>query len=173
MSEKKAPLPFYVVDFVTALPPDRCRERLERDDDPGKTVRSALVPVRQRALVQTSGAFLVERSFPGALQPIRFSGRLDADDNSSGTWVHGEITHDTENQVLIEGLIVFLTFFLIAVLFYLRLRVRGLIITAPLLLLALTIFSLRWHALRENTRDLAAWVRRRLYLTAEQVRRLE
>lgn len=173
MPEKKTLPPFYVVDFVTALPPERCRERLERDDDPGKTARAAALPIQQRALVQPSGAFFVERSFPGALWPIRFSGQLDHDEESGGTWVHGAITQDAENQVWIEGLLVFLTFFLIAVLFYLRLRVRGLLITGPLLLLALTLLSVRWRALRETTRDLSAWVRRRLYLTAEQVRRLE
>jgi hypothetical protein len=30
--------------------------------------------------------------------------------------------------------------------------------------------SLRWRALRTTTEDLARWLRRRLYLTAEQVR---
>lgn len=157
---------------MTALPLSQCRERLDRDEPVQyRGVGSSLAPMTQRTIVQGNGAFTVERTFPGALQPIRFTGRLDDDEASSGTWVHGAITHDTENQVLIEGLIVFLTFFLITALLFLRLRSRSFVVSVPMILFLLVIFSLRWRALRESTRDLAVWIRRRLYLTADQVSR--
>ena len=41
----------------------------------------------------------------------------------------------------------------------------------PILLLALYMMSLRWRAIRATTEDLTRWLRRRLYLTAEQVKR--
>lgn len=172
MAEKRQKPAYYTVDFVTALPVTQCRERLERDDTPSyRGPGSSLAPMVQRAIVQGNGAFTVERTYPGALYPIRFTGRLDDNEAGEGTWVHGAITHDAENQVLIEGLIVFLLFFLITALLFLRLRARSLVISLPLILLVLVVFSLRWRALRESTRDLAVWVRRRLYLTAEQVKR--
>lgn len=161
---------FYTVDFITALSKVQCRERLDRANDVRRYgFGASLAPVRQYTVVQDSGVFIIERTFPGALHPIRFQGSLDDDENSGGTWVHGAITHDTENQVLIEGLIVFLAFFLFTVLLYLPLRVRGFAISLPLMLLMLTVFSLRWRALRDSTRDLAASVRRRLYVTPDQV----
>ncbi len=172
MAEKKRKPAYYTVDFVTALPVAQCRERLERGDSaayhgPG----SSLAPMVQRVVVRGNGAFTIERTYPGALYPIRLTGRLDDDESGGGTWVHGAITHDAENQVLIEGLVVFLLFFLITALLFLRLRARSFVISLPLILLVLVVFSLRWRALRESTRDLTVWVRRRLYLTAEQVRR--
>jgi hypothetical protein len=166
---KPKPKPaYYTVDFVTALAISQCRARLERDVFTPQA--SQLTPIRQRTLLEGNDQFTIERSFPFALYPIQLKGCLDPHDQG-GTWVHGTITQDTENQVLIEGLIVFLTFFLIAILLYLRLRTRGLIITAPMLLMALYIMSLRWRALRQSTEELAYWLRRRLYLTTEQVRR--
>jgi hypothetical protein len=127
--------------------------------------------MQQYTTVEPNGTFTVERTFSGAIRPIRFQGNLDDDAHSDGTWVHGAITSDTENQVLIEGLIVFLFFFMITAVLFLRLRVRSFAISLPLVLLILIIFSLRWRALRESTRDLAAWIRRRLYVTTEQVKR--
>lgn len=169
MTKKRKPA-YYTVDFITALPEDQCRVRLERDDAPRyRGMGSSLAPMQQTTLVQGSGAFTIERTFPGALQPIRFQGRLDDNEAGDGTWVHGAITHDTENQVLIEGLIVFVVFFLLTALLYVRLRLRGLGISLPLMLLVLVVFSLRWRVMRATTRDLTAWVRRRLYVTAEQV----
>lgn len=161
---------FYTVDFITALSKAQCRARLDRDDEVRvRSLGAGLAPMRQFTVVQDSGMFIIERLFPGAIHPIRFQGSLDDDENSGGTWVHGAITHDTENQVLIEGLIVFLVFFLFTALLYLPLRVRGFAISLPLMLLMLMVFSLRWRALRDSTRDLAASVRRRLYVTPEQV----
>lgn len=169
MKDKPA---FYTVDFVTALPKAQCRTRLDREDGiRSRGLGGSLAPMRQYTVVQDSGAFIIERTFAGALHPIRFQGSLDDDETSGGTWVHGAITHDTENQVLIEGLIVFLTFFLLTALLFLRLRVRGFAVSLPLVLLMLTVFSLRWRALRDSTRDLAASVRRRLYVTPDQVTR--
>lgn len=172
MSEKKQKPAYYTVDFITALPKSQCEQRLTRDDEPRyKGLGARLAPMQQYTTVESNGAFTVERTYSGAMRPIRFQGCLDDDANSDGTWVHGTIISDTENQVLIEGLVVFLFFFMITALLFLRLRVRGFMISLPLILLILTIFSLRWRALRESTRDMTAWIRRRLYLTAEQVKR--
>jgi hypothetical protein len=119
-----------------------------------------------------SDQFIIERTFPAAIRPIRLTGALDPDpEDGGGTWVHGAITHDTENQVLVEGLLVFVAFFLLTMIFFLRLKTRGFMISIPALLMMLTIFSLRWRALRYATRDLALFLRRRLYLTADQVKR--
>lgn len=171
VSEKKRKPTYYTVDFTTALPRSQCEERLTRDDAPRIRGRGAsLVPMTQHTFVQQNGTFIVERTFSGAIRPIRFQGCLDDAPDDRGTWVHGAITSDTENQVLIEGLIVFVLFFLITALLFLRLRVRSFMISLPLILLVLTIFSLRWRAMRESTRDLAAWIRRRLYVTAGQIR---
>jgi hypothetical protein len=160
----------YVADFVTALPLERCRERLLHAD--GMTVRSGtrLTPIRQRVTVERDGSFVVERVFAGALRPICFHGCLDPHD-SGGTWVHGAITDDAYNQVLIEGLIVFLAAFLITAALFLRLGVRAFVVTLPLLLMALSVASLRWRALQRAAEDVPRWLRQRLYLTAEQVRR--
>ncbi|MCD4684712.1 MAG: hypothetical protein K8S97_02100 [Anaerolineae bacterium] len=170
MTKKQKPT-HYTVDFITALPLDRCRQRLEQSDQPklggaGATFAS----VTQRVIVQGNGTVTIERAFPGAIHPIRFVGRLDDDDNSAGTWVHGQITHATENQVLIEGMIIFLVFFMLIVLAFFRLKTRAFVFTLPVLIMLLTLFSLRWRALRDATRDLTATVRRRLYLTAAQVK---
>ena len=73
--------------------------------------------------------------------------------------------------MLIEGLIVFAMVFLLTALLFLRLSARVFVISVPLLLLTLYMMSLRWRALRANTEDLTRWLRRRLYLTAEQVKR--
>ena len=163
--------PEYVVDFVTALPVAECVERLDRQVAlPPTGLQGWLAPLEQTTHIEPGGRFVVERTYPGAIHPIRLVGHLDPDEDTPGTWVHGAITHDTYNQVLVEGLIIFATFFLLAVLFYLRLRTRGVLLALPLLILTLSIFALRWRQLRRATIDTARWVRRRLYLTTEQVR---
>jgi hypothetical protein len=173
VSEKAKRVPTgYTIDFVTALPIDDCRDRLERGAmlHP-KSTGSWLAPVEQRTQVLKDNSFVIERTFPGAIHPIRLIGHLDRDDASPGTWVHGAVTHDTYNQVLIEGLLVFLTFFMLAALLFLRLKAEGIMMAVVLLLATLSIFTLRWRALRAATEDAALWVRRRLYVTAGQVRK--
>jgi hypothetical protein len=163
---------YYTFDFVTALSIAECRERLQRGiASPPKGAGSSLAPITQRVFVLANNQFRIERAFPGAIHPIRLSGSLDPAPDGDGTWAHGAITHDTENQVLIEGLIAFVGFFLLTALLFVRLRVESLIISLPMLLLMLGVMSLRWRALRMATEDMARWVRRRLYLTPEQVRR--
>jgi hypothetical protein len=160
---------YYTVDFVTALPPEACRERLEQEDTRAlQGIGGRLAPVAQQVAV-SNGVFTVERTFPGAFSPIRLVGSLDRDESGGGTWVHGAITHDTDNQVMIEGLIVFVLFFLITTLLFLRLKEDSLVITVPLLVLMLVVASARWRALRASTEDLTRWLRRRLYVTKEQV----
>jgi hypothetical protein len=160
---------YYTVDFVTALPPEACRERLEREDALAvQGIGGRLALVTQQVGVSSSGVFTVERTFPGAFSPIRLVGSLDRDESGGGTWVHGAITHDTDNQVMIEGLIVFVLFFLITTLLFLRLEADSLMITVPLLVLMLAVSSVRWRALRASTEDLTRWLRRRLYVTKEQ-----
>ena len=162
---------YYTVDFITALPLEACRERLEREDALASLGSGGwLAPVTQRVVVSSSGEFTVERTFPGALYPIRLAGNLDRDEPGRGTWVHGAITHDPDNQVMIEGLILFVLFFLVTTLLFLRLKADSLIITLPLLALMLVISSVRWRALRSSTEDLTRWVRRRLYVTKEQAK---
>jgi hypothetical protein len=162
--------PRHVADFVTALGLQACHDRLVRADaTPPSGVGTWLVPVTQRTLVTRGGQFTIERMFAGALHPIRFVGYLDSDE-SGGTWVHGAVTHDTSNQVLVEGLIVFLLFFLVTALLFLRLRVMAFAISLPLLLVVLMMLSARWRALRQATDDITRWLRQRLYLTEEQVR---
>ncbi|GIV82252.1 MAG: hypothetical protein KatS3mg051_1606 [Anaerolineae bacterium] len=167
---KRKKSPRYVADFVTALSPDACRERLLRADGTSVSSSTRLTPVRQRVHVERDGSFVVERVFAGALRPICFHGCLDAHD-SGGTWVHGAITDDATNQVLIEGLIVFLGVFLITAALFLRLGGRAFAVTLPLLLIALSVGSLRWRTLQRVTEDVPRWLRQRLYLTVEQVRR--
>lgn len=163
---------YYVIDFVTALPLEACRDRLERGVAlPLQGVGSSLAPLTQRTLLRANNSFIVERVFPGAIHPIRLVGHLDPDQASDGTWVHGAITHDTYNQVLIEGLIVFVTFFLLTALLFLRLKARVFVISLPALTVMLIVFSMRWRTLRRATEDMSHWLRRRLYLTSEQVQR--
>lgn len=162
----------YRVDFVTALPLDACHDRLARGVVlPAQGLGAQLAPITQRVIMVDDRTFVAVRTFPGALYPLRFVGHLDPDEARGGTWVHGAITHDAYNQVLIEGLIAFALFFLITALLFLRLRTRALAISLPTLLLMLTLFSLRWQALHAATEDLAHWVRRRLYVTGEQAGR--
>jgi hypothetical protein len=172
MTAKKELKPaYYTVDFVTALPVLGCRERLEEDVKlPARTTGQQLAPLTQRVIMRENGAFIIERDFPGELHPIRFAGNLDQDESGGGTWVHGMITHDTENQVIVEGMIVFLIFFFFSALFFVRLKEDGIFFSVILLLLMLGVFSLRWRALRRATEDLAHWVRRRLYVAKDQVR---
>jgi hypothetical protein len=171
MTDKPKKEPRYTVDFVTALSPAACCTRLEQcADAPIRVLGGTLAPVTQRTTVQDNDLFLVEREFPGAMRPIRLVGHLDPDEDGDGTWVHGAVTVDAENQVWIEGLFLFGIFFLMAALFFLRLKTRGFFVSVPLFLLLLTLFALRWRALRATTEDLARWLRRRLYVTAEQVR---
>lgn len=170
---KRKKSPRYVTDFVTALAPDACRERLLRAD--GMMVRGSgtrLTPVVQRVSVERDGSFTVERVFPGALRPISFSGHLDPADEG-GTWVHGAITHDSYNQVLVEGLLIFLIVFLVTVGLFLRLQMRALLVAIPFLLALLGAGWARWRTLHWATEDMSRWLRQRLYLTATQVRRQE
>jgi hypothetical protein len=170
MTEKPKRKPaYYTVDFVTALSPEACCERLEREDAPAvQGIGGWLAPVTQRVAVSGGGEFTVERTFRGAFSPIRLVGSLDRDETGGGTWVHGAITHDTDNQVMIEGLILFVLFFLITTLLFLRLKADSLVITVPLLMAMLAVSSVRWRALRATTGDLTRWLRRRLYVTKEQ-----
>lgn len=169
-SSIKRKSPRHTADFVTALGPQACHERLARADaSPLSGVGTWLTPVTQHTQVTRDGQFTVERTFAGGLSPIRFVGHLDPDE-SGGTWVHGAITHDTGNQVLVEGLIVFLVFFLVTVLLFLRLRALAFAVSLPVLILLLTVFSARWRTLRRAADDIARWLRQRLYLTDEQVR---
>ena len=162
---------YYTIDFTTALPVADCRRRLERSATQAIASGSPFAPITQQIAILQNDQFIIERSFPGAIRPIRLMGALDDDpDGGSGTWVHGAITHDTENQVLIEGLIVFLGFFLLAALLFVRLKTRAFVISVPMLVAMLTILSLRWRALRSSTRDLAVFLRRRFYLTEAQVK---
>lgn len=168
VSREKSPR--YVADFCTALPPDACRDRLIRAD--GMALRGSgtrFTPVVQRVSVTRDGEFTIERTFPGALHPIRFIGHLDAQEG--GTWVHGALTHDTYNQVLIEGLAIFLVVFLSTAVLFLRVQGRAFLVTLPLLIALLGACSMRWRTLRWATEDVPRWLRQRLYLTAEQVRR--
>jgi hypothetical protein len=167
MSDKPKPA-HHTIDFVTALPLDQCRERLERDVFTPQ--KNRLAPVTQHVTLEGNDQFTIERSFPFALYPIQLKGCLDPHEKG-GTWIHGAITQDAENQVLVEGLIVFVSFFLLTALLFLRLRVRVFVISVPLLVAVLYGMSLRWRALRASTEDLTRWLRRRLYLTAEQVKR--
>lgn len=176
MTEKAKPNKpiFYTIDFKTALPPAQCQQRFmraARQRVPG--IGYGFAPITQRVVVLKNKQFIIERTFPGAIHPIRLAGCLDPDPDSAedGTWVHGAITHDTENQVLIEGLMVFLVFFLLTAVMFLRLKTRSFLFSLPVLLLMLTVMSLRWRELRVATEDLAHWVRRRLYVTPDQVRR--
>jgi hypothetical protein len=170
MGDKTKPA-YYTVDFVTALPLTACQNRLEEEATlRPRTTGQALAPAQQQITLRESGAFTLERTFPGALHPIRFAGNLDRDEASGGTWIHGSITHDTDNQVLVEGLIIFVVFFIMSALFFVRLKEEGLLCSVPLLLMLLGVASLRWRALRGYTQDVAHWLRRTLYITKDQVR---
>lgn len=171
MDEKAKRKPaYYTVDFVTALSMADCIARLEKSVVlPARSMGARLAPMTQRAIVQTGGRFIVEREFPGALHPIRLEGRLEEHEDG-GTWVNGAITHDTYNQILVEGLIVFVLFFVASALLFLRLKVRGLAITLPMLVAVLLVLSIRWRALWASVLDLTRWLRRRLYVTTEQIR---
>lgn len=161
----------YTVDFVTALPPALCRERLDRPlAQPPVGLYGQWLPISQQVILRPDGSFIVERFFPGALKPIRFSGCLDDDQGSGGTWVHGAVTHDTENQVWIEGLLVFLAFFFISALLFVRVKDEAFFVSIPLLLIMLGVMSLRWRALGRATAETAHWVRRVLYVTGDQFR---
>ena len=74
MTKKQKPT-HYTVDFITALPLESCRQRLEQSDQPKLGGFGAtLAPVTQHVLVQGNGTITIERVFPGALHPIRFVG---------------------------------------------------------------------------------------------------
>ncbi len=172
MAEDKRKLSLYGIDFVTALPVDECVRRLERPaPDPARRGLDALlVPVEQQVDIGEVRTFTIERRYPGAMRPLRLAGELDPDPQSGGTWVHGAVTHDAANQVLVEGMLLFFAFFLISALFFLRLRGEGFFVSLPLFLLLLIVFSIRWRALRRTTEDMGRWVRKKLYVTPGQVR---
>ena len=158
-------------DFTTALSVAECTERLQRSYVmPSKGLGPALASARQIATVEASGSFEIERRFAGGLYPIRLVGNLDRNPDGSGAWVHGALTHDAHNQVLIEGMIVFLTFFLMTALLFLRLKTRAFIVSGPILLMWLALASVRWRMLRRYAEDFPRWLRQRLYLTADQIR---
>jgi hypothetical protein len=150
MKDKSVPA-YYTIDFRP-----RCRSTNAASawNATSSRRRETSLPDRTAGHHRGNDQFTVERSFRFALYPIQLKGCLDPHEKG-GTWVHGTITQDTENQVLIEGLIVFALFFLVTALFYLRLRSRGFMISVPLLLLTLYMMSLRWRALRTTTEDLA------------------
>ncbi len=168
---RKRKVPRYTADFITALSPTDCRARLERDPyDMPRGLGGPLAPMVQTAHLGDDDGFTVERSFPGALVPIRFTGELNRNESGGGTWVHGAVTHDPANQIMLEGLGVFVTFFLLSTLMFFRLRADAFLITAPLAGLALAVLTLRWRALQRAAEDLPRWLRRKLYLTQEQER---
>lgn len=169
--EEKRKAPQFTVDFVTALPVEECIQRLERSSElQNRGVGAWLAPIEQQVILSEPRTFTVERRFPGAIQPLQLVGQIDPDPERRGTWVHGAVIRDAANQVLIEGMLLFLGFFLISVLFYLRLRTRGFMISLPIFLLLLIVLSLRWRAIRRATEDMARWVRRKLYVTPNQLR---
>ncbi len=163
--------PHYVVDFVTALSPADCIDRLKRSD-PARLadLSGPLTNIRQQIALRANGQFVLERAFPWAIYPIQLRGSLDPADDGDGTWVHGAITQDTMNQVMIEGLVLFVLFFLMTVLFFVRLKLRALLITTPLFLVVLLLLSRRWRTLRRATDDVTRWLRRKLYVLPEQMR---
>lgn len=171
--EQKAKQPHKTVDFVTALSRGACEERLSRPHTLASGgLGGLLAPAEQTVDLQPGGLFIIERRYGGALVPIRFTGNLDDAPHSDGTWVHGALTHDTRNQVMIEGMIVFLTFFLLTALLFLRLKTRAFIISGPALILLLTLASIRWRMLRRYADDTTRWLRHRLYVTREQAKPL-
>ncbi|WP_119067242.1 hypothetical protein [Aggregatilinea lenta] len=172
MAEEKRKLPLYGVDFVTALPVDECVRRLDRaaPDPATRGLGAMMAPIEQRVSLGDVRTFTIERRYPGAMHPLRLVGELDTDAKTGGTWVHGAVTHDASNQVLVEGMLLFFAFFLITALFFLRLRAEGFFVSLPVFLLLLIGFSIRWRALRRATEDMGRWVRRKLYVTPGQVR---
>ena len=72
--------------------------------------------------------------------------------------------------IVATGLVLFVLFFLVTVLFFVRLKLRALIITAPLFFVLLVLLSRRWRTLRRATEDVTRWLRRKLYVLPEQVR---
>jgi len=167
---KKRKVPRYTADFITALSPADCRTRLERDPyDMPRGLGGLLAPMVQTTHLDGDG-FTVERSFPGALVPIRFTGQLNLNESGGGTWVHGAVTHDSANQIMLEGLGVFVAFFALSTLLFFRLGADTFAVTVPLAGLALAVLSLRWRALQRAVEDLPRWLRRKLYLTQEQER---
>ena len=168
---KKRKVPRYTADFITALSPVDCRARLERDPyDMPRGLGGALAPMTQTTHLIGDDSFTVERSFPGAVNPIRFNGQLNPNEAGGGTWVHGAVTHDPANQIMLEGLGVFVTFFLLSTLLFFRLGADTFVVTVPLVGLLLAMLSVRWRALQRAAEDLPRWLRRKLYLTEEQER---
>lgn len=73
MGDKTKPA-YYTVDFVTALPLISCRERLEHEVVfKRRTIGEQLAPLEQQTTLRENGAFVVERTFPGAMHPIRLA----------------------------------------------------------------------------------------------------
>jgi hypothetical protein len=172
MADKpKHKLPQHTVDFVTALSVQDCRERLAREliGPVNKGLDNWLAPMEQDTQLLDDKTFVIERSFPGALHPIRLVGHLDPREDAAGTWVHGGVTHDAYHQVIVEGLIAFLGFFLLSALFFLRLRSEGALLAVVIFLPVLAVLMRRWRALNAAAEDAVRWVRRRLYVTRDQV----
>lgn len=162
---------FPTFDFVTALPLAACSERLERSAEViTKVPVGKLTPIQQRVTMTGSQSFVMERYYPGALQPIRLEGFIDPVEKGSGTWVHGGIARDVSNQIMLEGLLIFVIYFLMAVLLFLRLKTTGFAVSVPVLLILLVAFGARWRVLRLAVDDSVRWVRRKLYVTANQIK---
>ncbi len=168
---KKRKVPRYTADFITALSPADCRSRLERDPyDMPRGLGGSLAPMTQTTQLTGEDSFTVERTFPGAVAPIRFTGQLNRNESGGGTWVHGAVTHDPANQIMLEGLGVFVSFFLLSTLLFFRLEADTFVVTIPLVMVLLAMLSIRWRALQRAAEDLPRWLRRKLYLTKEQER---
>jgi len=170
---RKGKTPQHTIDFVTALSPAGCIERLQQDELSAPRISGIggwLAPAQQTVIVHRDNEFTIERRYPGALVPIRLSGQLDQD-RSGGTWVHGAVTHDVENQIWVEGLIVFMAFFVLTTIFFLRLKWDGLLVSIVLFGAILVLATARWRGLNEHAADTARWVRRKLYVTREQLRK--
>ncbi len=169
----KGKTPQHTVDFVTALSPAGCIERLQQNELSTPEISGLgrwLAPAQQTVIVHRDNEFIIERRYPGAFVPIRLAGLLDQD-RSGGTWVHGAVTHDVENQIWIEGLIVFVAFFVLATLFFTELEWDGLFLAVALFGAILVLTTARWRALNEHAADTARWVRRKLYVTRDQLRK--
>lgn len=170
---RKEKVPRHTIDFVTALSPAGCIERLQQNELSAPEIAGMgrwLAPAQQTVIVHRDNEFTLERRFAGAIVPIRMSGLLDQD-RSGGTWVHGSVTHDVENQIWVEGLIVFVAFFILTTLFFLRLKWDGLLLSIVLFGAILALATARWRALNEHAADTARWVRRKLYVTRDQLRK--
>jgi|GEM_PF-1637216 len=167
MGNKRKPAS-HMADFVTVMPIEECRELVGRSvklyaPGPG----GLLTSIQQKTIVRSNDQFVIERHFSGAIKPIRLEGQLDST-SDGGTHVHGKITTDVENQVVIEGMLLFIIFYALMGLVFLRSGVRGAVVMIPLFLFCLGLGWLRWRALRFFADDVSRWLRRKLYIIEGQ-----